>query len=294
MPDSTDRIRGAFVLHAPAKVNLYLEVLARRPDAYHAIESLMVAVSLFDTLEFMPADVLTLTSSHPDLSTGPDNLVVKTADLLRKRTGCDRGASIHLTKCIPMQAGLGGGSSDAATTLIGLNRLWKLQLGNKQLQRIAAEIGSDVAFFLDGPAAWCTGRGEIVEPVKLGRRLHLVLVSADVGLNTADVYRNVVVPSQPLDDSEARSAAIAGDIANLGRAMFNRLQEPAEKLCPLVHEIRARLTAHGPIGCLMSGSGSTVFALCSGPRSAARLAQLIRQEIHPTPRVFVVRSCIRP
>src|SRR5262245_16775262 len=98
MPDSTDRIRGAFILHAPAKVNLYLEVLARRPDAFHAIESLMVTVSLFDTLEFMPADVLTLTTSHPDLSTGPDNLVFKAADLLRNRTGCNRGACIHLNK----------------------------------------------------------------------------------------------------------------------------------------------------------------------------------------------------
>lgn len=294
MPDTTDRIRGAFALHAPAKVNLYLEVLARRPDGYHAIESLMVAVSLFDTLEFMPSAALTLNCTQPDLTTGPDNLVFKAANVLRQRTGCRHGATIKLTKRIPMQAGLAGGSSDAATTLIGLNRLWNLRLSRKQLKLIAAEIGSDVAFFLDSPAAWCSGRGEIVEPVKLGRCLHLVLVCPQVGLSTADVYRHVNVPTQPQSGTAIQSAAQTGDIAVLGRALFNRLQEPAEKLCPLVKEIRDRLVAQAPFGCLMSGSGTTVFALCAGPRSAARLAQLIRQDIHPTPRVFVVRSCSRP
>ena len=174
-----------------------------------------------------------------------------------------------------MQAGLGGGSSDAATTLIGLNRLWGLGLSAEELATLAATLGSDVAFFLDGPAAWCTGRGEEVSPRTIGRRLHFVLVSPPFGLATADVYRGVAVPPTPVDGSGIQAALAAGDVDEIGRRLHNRLQPPAERLRPELAEWLARLAATKPAGCLMSGSGSTIFALARDDRDARRIAAAI-------------------
>src|SRR5439155_20576231 len=133
---------------------------------------------------------------------------------------------------IPMAAGLAGGSSDAAATLAGLNRLWRLGLTGAELAALGAELGSDVAFFFSTPAAWCTGRGEQVAPLSPGRPLWLVLVCPPVGVSTPDVYRRVVVPDRPLSGEEARGAFAAGDVEELGRRLHNRLQPVAERLCP--------------------------------------------------------------
>jgi 4-diphosphocytidyl-2-C-methyl-D-erythritol kinase len=293
MPHAADRVAGAVTATAPAKVNLFLELLARRPDGFHELETLMVAVSLADTITAMPADALTLTCSDPSLPTGPDNLVLKAADALRRHAGVTAGARLHLHKRIPAAAGLAGGSSDAAATLNALNRLWGLGLSADALRRIAAEIGSDVAFFLEPPAAWCTGRGEVVTPVRSGARLHFVLVCPPEGLSTAAVYRQCRVPAQPRSGDAVRAAFSSGDVAALGRQLFNRLQEPAEALAPAVRDLRLMLARHAP-ACLMSGSGSTLFALCPDHRSAVRLAGRLRAELAPAPptRVFVVRSLV--
>src|SRR5205807_2677341 len=143
--------------------------LHKRPDGYHEIATLMVAIRLMDTLVFKEEPDLRLGCNRPDLSTGPDNLVLRAARLLQKRTACTRGAHIRLVKRIPMAAGLAGGSTDAAATLWGLSRLWKLDLAREELMHLGAELGSDVPFFFGSSAAWCTGRGEIVTPVPLGR-----------------------------------------------------------------------------------------------------------------------------
>src|SRR5215475_12635806 len=188
------RRRGETVLvWAPAKVNLFLEVLGKRPDGYHEIATLLVAVSLYDTLEFKedPSGAVRLRCDVPELTTGPDNLVLKAAALLRQRTGCARGADVRLTKRVPLAAGLAGGSTDAAAALEGLNRLWRLGLSRDELARLGGELGSDVPFFFHTPVAWCTGRGEIVTPLALGRPLDLVIAKPAVGLSTAEVYRGV-------------------------------------------------------------------------------------------------------
>src|SRR5438045_6147000 len=156
------------VIAAPAKVNLFLEVLTKRPDGFHELETLMAAVDLFDTLEVRPgpAGEIDLECDPPGLPTGPENLVYAAADRLRRRAGRPGlGAAVRLTKRIPTRAGLAGGSSDAAATRVGLNRVWDLGLGKPEVAAVAAEVGSDVPFFVDGlPAAWCTGRGEVVTP----------------------------------------------------------------------------------------------------------------------------------
>ncbi|MBX9626999.1 MAG: 4-(cytidine 5'-diphospho)-2-C-methyl-D-erythritol kinase [Gemmataceae bacterium] len=288
--------RAGLVVAAPAKLNLFLEVRGKRPDGYHDLETLMVGVDLYDTLELQPAPggTLALTCDPPGLSAGPDNLVWKAADRLRTAAGRpDLGASIRLTKRIPTQAGLAGGSSDAAATLVGLNRVWGLDLPKAELAAVAADVGSDVAFFLDLPAAWCTGRGEIVSPERPGAAFHFVLVCPPVGLATADVFRRLTPPTSPASGDAARAAFRAGDPEALGAALFNRLEAPAFGLAPLVEAVYWRLAGLNPAGCRMSGSGSAVFAVARSAADAARLAAAFRAATppgEPESRVLLVRS----
>ncbi len=290
--------RDAVVIAAPAKLNLFLEILRKRPDNYHDLESLMVAIDLFDTLETRAAapDEITLRCEPDTLSTGPDNLVHKAATALREFAARpELGASIRLVKRIPTQAGLGGGSSDAAAALVGLNQIWKLGLTRDELVGIAASIGSDVAFFLTLPVAWCTGRGEVTtpEPTPGGSGLYFVLVFPPVGVSTAEVYKRLTVPKEPLAGFAVRTAFQSGDATALGLAMFNRLEEPAFALEPIVGRIRKRLGQLNPAGAMMSGSGSTVFAPCRDSYEAQRVASAFKDSRpgdEPEARVLVVRG----
>lgn len=283
---------GRVVLAAPAKLNLFLEVTGKRPDGYHGLETLMVAVDLYDTLELhATADGgLALTCDPPGLPTGPDNLVWKAADRLRLAAGRpDLGASIRLTKRIPSQAGLAGGSSDAAAAIIGLDQVWNLNLPKPVLAAVAADVGSDVPFFLDLPAAWCTGRGEVVTPEPAGAVFHFVLVCPPVGLSTADVFRRLTPPSSPVSGDACRAAFRAGDPDALGRALFNRLEAPAFDLAPPVQAVYGRLAGLNPAGGRMSGSGSAVFAVARSAADAGRLAAAYRAA-DPASRTLCVRT----
>jgi 4-diphosphocytidyl-2-C-methyl-D-erythritol kinase len=292
-------------VRAPAKVNLFLEVLGKRPDGYHELATLMIAVGLFDTLEFKEDASRTITldlvpgpedpagDQRPPLSAGPDNLVWRAADLIQRRTGHAGGVRIRLHKRIPLEAGLAGGSSDAAAALMGLNRLWRLGLTGPELAVLGAELGSDVAFFLKGPAAWCTGRGEIVTPLDVHQPLWLVLVCPPVGLSTAKVFQALRDSGEVRDGSALIQALEKGDAEQVGRGLFNRLQAAAEQLCPVIAELNARLGRLGAAGHLMSGSGSAMFVLCRGHGEAQRVAReiipLSREKL--VSRVHVLRSC---
>jgi 4-diphosphocytidyl-2-C-methyl-D-erythritol kinase len=292
----SERRADAVILWAPAKVNLFLEVLAKRADGYHDIATLLVAVSLYDTLEFKEdrSGEICLETDHPTLSTGPDNLVRRAADLLRQRTGCRLGAAIRLVKRIPLAAGLAGGSSDAAAALAGLNRLWRLGVAARDLALWGAELGSDVPFFFATPAAWCTGRGEQVAAAKLGRPLWFVVAAPAAGLATADVYCGVALPENPQGGDGIRRALAEGNIEDIGRRLHNRLQPAAERLCRAVAALQARLAGLGPAGQLMSGSGSSVFALCRDHKEALRIARGLRNGLDEgvSLHVYLVRSCI--
>jgi 4-diphosphocytidyl-2-C-methyl-D-erythritol kinase len=284
--------KDKLVVRAPAKVNLFLEVLGKRPDGYHEIATLMVAIRLMDTLLFKEEPDLRLGCARPDLSTGPDNLILRAARLLQARTGCSKGAHIRLVKRVPMAAGLAGGSTDAAATLWGLNRLWNLDLTLDELARLGGELGSDVPFFFYTPAAWCTGRGEQVTRVPLGRPLDLVLLCPLFGCPTAEVYRNLIVPAVPESGAALRRAVAAGQVDVIGRLLHNRLQPAAEKIAPAIPAFYRRLAQLGPAGQLMSGSGSSLFALCRDRPEAERMAHELR---HGADKglftVFLVRSC---
>jgi 4-diphosphocytidyl-2-C-methyl-D-erythritol kinase len=255
---------GGLEILAPAKLNLFLEVLGRRPDGYHEVETLMVTVGLHDTLTLVddPSGGVALTCDDPTLPTGAENLVVRAAERLREASGCSRGVSIQLRKAIPAQAGLGGGSSDALATLVALDRLWELNTPSDRLDTLAGELGSDVAFFRHGPAAVAQGRGERLRPVSLNGTLHFVLVCPPVGMSTATVYRHLTLPERPRSVEPAVEALEAGDTTALGRCLFNRLQDVAEALEPTLGSVRNAFEQleRGPAACvqghLMSGSGS--------------------------------------
>jgi 4-diphosphocytidyl-2-C-methyl-D-erythritol kinase len=286
---------GALLVRAPAKVNVFLEVLGKRADGYHEIATLMVAVSLYDTVEVKeaPAGEVRLSSDDPVLPVGADNLVHRAAALLQARTQCGRGAHMHLYKRIPMAAGLAGGSSDAAAALVGLNQVWQIGLSTAQLAGVGAELGSDVPFFFSTPAAWCTGRGEHVEPLMPARPLWFVLACPSAGLSTARVYERVRVPAKPLSGEAVRIALRTGGPTALSGQLHNRLQEPALELCPDIRALLERLKATRPLCYLMTGSGSAAFALCKDRHDALRVARLLRHGAKEDSRlrVFVVSSC---
>ncbi len=290
---TSKRPGNTLVVQAPAKVNLFLEVLAKRPDGYHDIATLMVAVTLFDVLRFKEekSGDIRLTCGNPELSTGPGNLVFRAADLLKRYTGCKKGVNIRLTKRIPLAAGLAGGSSDAAATCMALNHLWKLRLSRKELLSLGAELGSDVAFFFSTPAAWCTGRGERVRPLRWSEPLWFVLVALPMGLSTARVYRGVEAPEKPQSGVAILQAVGSGDVEEIGRRLHNRLQPVAEKLCPAIRKLGRRLERLDPAGVLMSGSGPSVFALCRNRHEAVRIARQLRHGLKEEASVFLVQSC---
>jgi 4-diphosphocytidyl-2-C-methyl-D-erythritol kinase len=158
---------------------------------------------------------------------------------------------------------------------------------------LGAQLGSDVAFFFSSPAAWCTGRGEIVTPLLLKRKLWFVLLCPPFGLATADVYRAVAVPAQPQDGISLVRAVEEGNVEEIGRRMHNRLQPAAESLCPALARFETRLRNLRPAGQMLSGSGTSLFALCRGQSEAQRIARELRtgSEEGMNPRVFIVRSC---
>jgi len=254
-------------VRCPAKLNLFLEVVGKRADGYHDLDTVMQAIGLCDELRITPGEEgeeVSLACSEASLPTDSRNLAVRAALALRERTGCRRGARLELAKRIPMQAGLGGGSSDAAGALAGLNRAWGLGLATEELRDVAASVGSDVAFFLYGGTARCTGRGEIVEPAAAPAVFHYVLVCPRVGVSTAEAFARLGALTYPRASASILLAQIAeGSVEGTGRRLFNRLEDAALALRPELHEVKERLARTGLFaGVGMTGSGSGVFGLC--------------------------------
>lgn len=281
------RVQSEIVtIFAPAKLNLFLKVLGKRADGYHELETLMVSVGLYDTLTFSddPSGRLQLTcaDSAPLRSgavkrdipgAGPDNLVLRAAELLRTATGTARGAAIHLCKRIPMAAGLAGGSSDAAATLWGLNRLWNLGLSTPELAALSSRLGSDIPFFLcSTTAAICRGRGEVVEPLRLPGRFWFVIARPPSGLSTAEVYRHCHPAAIDWSAADLAQRLFAGRLQQAAGLFHNSLQEPAERLNREVTRLKAAFARQPFAGHLMSGSGSSYFGLCRSRRQAGQLA----------------------
>lgn len=270
------------VIACYAKLNLTLEILGKRADGYHAVRSVMQTIGLADRLEVAAADELVFSCDDPALAT-PDNLVYRAARLLQTECGARAGAALRLEKRIPAAAGLGGGSSDAAGTIVALNRLWKLRLCLAEQQRLAARLGSDVPFFLSGGTALATGRGERITPLPPLPRHWVVLVFPPARLSTAAVYGAVIPADYTAGVITADTVAAAQHGARLPQTRwYNALARPARALAPGIEAAQAALLRAGARYAHLSGSGPTVFSLCHDEAAARMLAAALQREGHST------------
>lgn len=285
-------------INTPAKLNLFLELHRRREDGFHDLETLMVPIDLFDSLAMesinQPADSESavrvecrwadgLTANQcAALPSEHDNIVTRVLHRLRDAAGVPAGASVRLTKRIPAQAGMGGGSSDAAAALVAANEVWQLHWSLEQLAEIGAEVGSDVPFFLfdtnkaRSPLVRCTGRGEIMASSPMTGRFHCVVVKPDFGLSTPDVFGQVFVPDEPKSSEPLRVSLANNDLRTLAQGMFNRLQQAAAKLTPWIDEIANQMSRLSVWAHQLSGSGTSYFAICRNQRQAWQVAARLR------------------
>jgi 4-diphosphocytidyl-2-C-methyl-D-erythritol kinase len=268
---------------APAKVNLYLHVVGRRADGYHLLDSLIAFAGVGDTVTAAPADDLSLSIDGPfaaGLTTGDDNLVLKAARGLGDLAGVENGAALHLVKRLPPASGIGGGSADAAATLMALTRLWRIDPPRADLMALALRLGADVPMCLAGRAAFASGVGETLDPAPPLPFCWLVLVNPGVPVSTPSVFKaRTGAFSDPAPFSAPPRDAV--HLAELLRGRGNDLAAPAETIAPAIGEVRRALAATP--GCLlarMSGSGATCFGLY-GSEEDAKAAAASLGSAHP-------------
>ncbi|GAB1402509.1 4-(cytidine 5'-diphospho)-2-C-methyl-D-erythritol kinase [Elusimicrobiota bacterium] len=265
------------ILKAPAKINLYLEIINKRPDGYHNIESIMHTVSLFDILEFTltSGSEIELSCNDKSLPVDSTNLVYKTAKKMQEKYNVKQGIQIHLTKNIPMGAGLGGGSSDSATTIKALNKMWNINASKEELEAFAKTLGADVPFFLTGGTAKIEGIGEIVTKIPAKNKFFVVLVKPDFGVSTVYAYSKVKFPLtnqrkiHRITDA-LREKAFTTQVAK--ELLFNRFEEFVFPENFEIEKIKKTLESFG-CASLMSGSGATVFALTSSQKESEEIIE---------------------
>ena len=271
--------RVGLAVEAPAKVNLTLRVVGVRPDGYHDLESVVAAVGLFDRLRIEPADGLDLVCGDAAVPPGDDNLVMKAARILRESCGTRRGARVYLEKHVPAGRGFGGGSSDAAAALAGLNALWQCGRTPGELAALGARLGSDVPLFFSSPVAVMRGRGERIEPVDAQPPWWLTLAWPGYGNPTADVY--AAYDRLPPPDARRPGATeilkrLEGPARRAAAFLVNDLEPAARTLRPRAPGVRALLERAGAAAVGMTGSGSAYFALVDTEAEARSLADAVR------------------
>jgi 4-diphosphocytidyl-2-C-methyl-D-erythritol kinase len=280
---------------APAKINLTLDVLAKRPDGYHEVEMVMTTVDLADRVDLTLRQdgAITLDCSASFVPDDIRNHAYKAAVLLRERYQVRQGVHVHIDKQIPVAAGLAGGSSDAAAALRGLNKLWNLGLSLDELAAIGAEIGSDVPFCVYGGTALARGRGEQITHLPAPAPCWVILAKPPIGVSTADVYGRLRVQEiacHPSTEQMIRSIR-EQDFSLMCRSMGNVLEEVTLDMHPQVRQIKELMEQSGADGVLMSGSGPTVFALVQKEAKVHRIYNALRGFVKD---VFVARMLGMP
>lgn len=271
---------------APAKINLTLDVLGKRPDGYHEVEMIMTTVDLADRLSIRPSEdgKIHILSSDRYVPDDRRNLVWQAADLLRKKAGIRSGVMFTLDKRIPVAAGLAGGSSDAAAALRGLNRLWNLGLSLDELAEIGAEIGSDIPFCVFGGTSIATGRGEKLRHLPAPPNCWVILAKPAIGVSTADAYGRLNLKTMEHPATAAMEAALrAGDYEAMCRSVGNVLEPATMGMHPEVAMLKDGMKRFGADAVLMSGSGPTVYGLVSSEARVARIVNGLRgfcPEVH--------------
>ncbi|MBW8585868.1 MULTISPECIES: 4-(cytidine 5'-diphospho)-2-C-methyl-D-erythritol kinase [Bacillus] len=264
---------------APAKINLSLDVTSKRPDGYHEVEMIMTTIDLADRIELteLPENVIRVASHNRFVPDDQRNLAYQAAKLLKERFQVKKGVSIMITKVIPVAAGLAGGSSDAAATLRGLNRLWDLKLSVEELAELGAEIGSDVSFCVYGGTALATGRGEKIRHISAPPHCWVVLAKPTIGVSTAEVYRRLNLKQVRHPDVQAMIDAIEEkSFQKVCGQLGNVLESVTLSLHPEVAMIKNQMKRFGADAVLMSGSGPTVFGLVQYESKVQRIYNGLR------------------
>ncbi|MCX5759186.1 MAG: 4-(cytidine 5'-diphospho)-2-C-methyl-D-erythritol kinase [Candidatus Hydrogenedentes bacterium] len=279
-----------------AKINLYLDVLDRRRDGYHNIETIFQSVSLADELQFEDGDPrVRLACSAPELDTAESNLVYRTAMLLKERTGYSGGARIRLEKRIPIAAGLAGGSGNAAAALVALNALWELRLPPRQMHALALELGSDVPFCTVGGTIAATRRGEAMTRLPPVADAWFVLLHPPIAVSASRVYNSPRLEHSHERPFAGKTASFRRAIhtlahGELARVLFNRMESTVFATHPHLDEAKARLLEAGCSAAAMSGSGPTLFGVCANHDAARRIAESFSD--YPTSVVTTVSTGI--
>jgi 4-diphosphocytidyl-2-C-methyl-D-erythritol kinase len=274
---------------APAKVNLFLHVLNRRRDGYHDIFSLMQKISLCDELSFSPREAgVVLHCSDKTLPVDEKNLVVRAAQAVFEYCGYPFGVEIYLTKNIPMTAGLGGGSSDAATALKALNKIFSFGLTKEKLMRLGAKLGADVPFFLFGNKALASGIGDELRRAPAYPKLHFLLIKPPFELSTKMIYESFNLRLTTEKNNYSIPPVLAlGDIIE---KLHNDLESVSLKLYPELTFFKKMLLKNGALGALMSGSGPTVFGIYKSEKEAKQAQNVIEKKLRGKAKVFLAHS----
>ncbi len=281
-------------LLAPAKINLFLFVTGKRPDGYHLLRSLMCPIGLYDEITLtVGKKEITCHCNHPDVPSGPGNLAHRAAAAFLERifgTGTEDGVAISIDKQIPVGAGLGGGSSNAATVLLGLNRHFGSPLSREQLLSMGASLGADVPFFIFSNPAIAGGIGDILEPAPPIRPFRVVLIYPEVAVSTAEVYKKLNF-GLTNHEKENKKILFDGDVFDPAVHLHNDLEAVAATLCPEIKSAREALASVGADGVLTSGSGSSVFGVFFDAGRAETAAGTLSQRFKNW-RVFSVEALV--
>lgn len=279
------------IFHSPAKVNLFLRILFKRADNYHELLSVMQPISLYDEIAVCVSegDSIKVTCGHCEVPDGRDNLAYRAAEFVLGRMGLKRAVSIDINKKIPVGAGLGGGSSDAATTLMALNEMLDASIPQAELMEMGAKLGSDVPFFiLKGPAL-AKGRGEVLKPVKLPK-FNYILINPGFHVSTAWVYNNLDLTKKAEDNNLSYSEKDFAEYGNIKEYLANDLESVTAARFPEISEIKSLLMENGALGALMSGSGPTVFGVFPDEHSAGLAYENLRRSLKKNYSLFKVQG----
>jgi len=267
-------------IKAMAKINLALDVVRKREDGYHDIKTIMQAITLHDLITLKPIDenIIRICTDNPRIPTDEKNLCYKAAKLLKDQFKINSGVEILIEKRIPIEAGLGGGSSDAAATLWGLTRLWNINLPFNRVLLLGQQIGSDVPFLLTGGTVYATGRGEILSRLSPLKGVYFVIVKPDISVSTKEVYQslNLNFIDRRHSIGDLLNHYLNKDIVKFSKNIFNVLESVTAKKYPEILEIKRKMIEKGALGSLMSGSGSSVFGIFGSYEGAENALEYFR------------------
>lgn len=272
------------IYYAPAKINLSLDVLKKRGDGYHELKMIMQTVSLYDDIVIEKDDKISLDSNKKDIPLDNRNLAWKAAELFFDYTGIQGGCRIHITKNIPDGAGLGGGSSDAATVLIALNEIYNTKLSEKELREIAVKIGADVPFFIVGGTCLAQGIGEKLTKIENKTDPYILIYKPDFSISTKWVYENLNLDNKPSYDIDIIVKDLCAGNPLFTNQIFNYLEEVSVSEYPQISDIKTMLKNMGADNALMSGSGSSVFGIFFNENKAKQAFEKLRNH-----NVFLVK-----